>query len=162
MQSLSAAAIRTKGSTASRISTGTVSSTFCAKLGLEHLGSREPILFTNLGHPVRYFPENAFAAVFGILVTFYFWWKNTQGIHESSTKPVQIMIVTTIGGVAFSLVFFALFTYSAAGGEAASRESHESGSVPGLCQRTACDANPLGPPRQHSGRRPRPLAVMLR
>jgi amino acid transporter len=49
-----------------------------------------------LGHPVRYFPENAFAAVFGILVTFYFWWKNTQGIHESSTKAVQIMIVTTV------------------------------------------------------------------
>ena len=49
-----------------------------------------------LGHPLRYFPDNAFAAVFGILVTLYFWWKNTEGIHESSTKAVQIMIVTTV------------------------------------------------------------------
>lgn len=47
MQSLSAAVIRTSGSSASRISTGTASSTFCAKLGLEHLGSRVPMLFTS-------------------------------------------------------------------------------------------------------------------
>jgi amino acid transporter len=49
-----------------------------------------------IGHPLRYFPDNAFAAIFGILVTLYFWWKNTQGIHESSTKAVQIMMVTTV------------------------------------------------------------------
>ena len=47
MQSLSAAVICTTGSRASRISAGTVSSTFCAKLGLEHLASRVPILFTS-------------------------------------------------------------------------------------------------------------------
>src|SRR5882762_7193878 len=47
MQSLSAAAIRTSGIRASRISTGTASSTFCAKLGLELLGSRVPKLFTS-------------------------------------------------------------------------------------------------------------------
>src|SRR6266571_4911757 len=41
------AAMRTTGISASRSSTGTVSSTFCAKLGLEHLESREPILFTS-------------------------------------------------------------------------------------------------------------------
>src|SRR5438046_7168405 len=46
MQSLSAAAMRTSGNSASRSSTGTVSSTFRANLGLEHLESREPILFT--------------------------------------------------------------------------------------------------------------------
>jgi amino acid transporter len=49
-----------------------------------------------LRHPFHHFPDNAFAAVFGILVTLYFWWKNTQGMHESSTKAVQIMIVTTV------------------------------------------------------------------
>jgi len=49
-----------------------------------------------LGHPLPHFPENAFAAVFGALVAIYFWWKNTQGIHESSQKAVQIMIITTI------------------------------------------------------------------
>src|SRR5512141_1911126 len=36
-----------------------------------------------LHHPVHV-PANAFAAVFGVLVTVYFWWKNVQGIHESS------------------------------------------------------------------------------
>ncbi len=49
-----------------------------------------------LGHPLAHFPENGFAAVFGSLVAIYFWWKNTQGIHESSQKAVQIMIVTTV------------------------------------------------------------------
>jgi amino acid transporter len=49
-----------------------------------------------LGHPFRHFPENAFSAIFGILVTMYFWWKNTQGIHESSQKAVQIMAITTV------------------------------------------------------------------
>src|SRR5712691_9846928 len=49
-----------------------------------------------IGHPLRHFPDNAFAAVFGILVTIYFWWKNTQGIHESSEKALQIMKVTTV------------------------------------------------------------------
>ena len=49
-----------------------------------------------LGHPLRRFPDDAFAALFGILVTIYFWWKNTEGIHESSGKALQIMIVTTV------------------------------------------------------------------
>lgn len=49
-----------------------------------------------MGHPFRHFPENAFSAVFGVFVTLYFWWKNTQGIHESSQKAVQIMAITTV------------------------------------------------------------------
>src|SRR5450432_901866 len=49
-----------------------------------------------LHRPFRNFHDDAFAAVFGILVTIYFWHKNTQGMHESSTKAVQIMIVTTV------------------------------------------------------------------
>ena len=48
------------------------------------------------GHPIAHFPENAFAAAFGAVVAIYFWWKNTQGIHESSQKAVQIMIITTV------------------------------------------------------------------
>jgi amino acid transporter len=48
------------------------------------------------GHPLRHFPGDAFAAIFGILVTMYFWWKNTQGIHESSQKAMQIMEITTV------------------------------------------------------------------
>ena len=49
-----------------------------------------------LHRPFHNFHDDAFAAIFGILVTIYFWWKNTQGIHESSTKAVQIMMVTTV------------------------------------------------------------------
>jgi amino acid transporter len=48
------------------------------------------------GHPLRHFPDNGFASLFGILVTIYFWWKNTQGMHESSGKALQIMQVTTV------------------------------------------------------------------
>jgi hypothetical protein len=39
---------------------------------------------------------NYFAAVFGCIVTIYFWWKNTQGIHESSEKALWIMKITTV------------------------------------------------------------------
>jgi len=49
-----------------------------------------------LRHPFHKFPDNAFAAIFGIVVTLYFWRKNTQGMHESSTKAVQIMEITTV------------------------------------------------------------------
>jgi amino acid transporter len=49
-----------------------------------------------LHHPLRYFPDNAFAAAFGVAVALYFWLKNTQGIHESSGKALQIMQVTTV------------------------------------------------------------------
>jgi hypothetical protein len=47
-------------------------------------------------HPLRHFPDNAFAAAFGILVAVYFWQKNIQGIHESSEKALQIMAITTV------------------------------------------------------------------
>jgi amino acid transporter len=53
-------------------------------------------LFRYARHPLAHFPDNAFSAIFGILVTIYFWWKNTQGIHESSQRALQIMIVTTV------------------------------------------------------------------
>ncbi len=31
-----------------------------------------------LHHPIRYFPDNVFAAAFGVAVAMYFWLKNTQ------------------------------------------------------------------------------------
>ena len=46
-------------------------------------------------HPMV-FSQDHFAAVFAILVVIYFWWKNIQGIHESSEKALQIMIITTV------------------------------------------------------------------
>jgi amino acid transporter len=48
------------------------------------------------GHPFRTFPENSFAAGLAVVIVIYFWWKNTQGIHESSGKALQIMIITTV------------------------------------------------------------------
>jgi amino acid transporter len=39
---------------------------------------------------------NTFAAVFGLVVTVYFWWLNVKGMHESSTKALRIMQITTV------------------------------------------------------------------
>ncbi len=39
---------------------------------------------------------NEFAAVFGVVVTLYFWWANIKGIHESSGKALRIVQITTI------------------------------------------------------------------
>jgi nucleotide-binding universal stress UspA family protein len=50
---------------------------------------------TYLHHPFTV-NENHFSAVFAIFVVLYFWWKNIQGIHESSEKALQIMIITTV------------------------------------------------------------------
>jgi amino acid transporter len=46
-------------------------------------------------HPLT-FSEDHFSAGFAVLIVLYFWWKNIQGIHESSEKALQIMIVTTV------------------------------------------------------------------
>src|ERR1700692_2443035 len=42
------------------------------------------------------FSDNYFAAGFALIIVVYFWWKNTQGIHESSQKALQIMAITTV------------------------------------------------------------------
>ncbi len=52
-------------------------------------------LSAHVGHPLQ-LPMNAFAAAFAILVIGYFWWKNIQGIHESSNKALWIMGITTV------------------------------------------------------------------
>jgi amino acid transporter len=46
-------------------------------------------------HPLT-FSEDHFSAGFAILIVVYFWWKNIQGMHESSEKALQIMIITTV------------------------------------------------------------------
>ncbi len=47
-------------------------------------------------HRSLQFSDNYFAAGLAVFIVIYFWWKNTQGIHESSEKAVQIMIITTV------------------------------------------------------------------
>jgi amino acid transporter len=44
-----------------------------------------------------------FAVFFGVVVTLYFWWYNIKGLHESSTKALRIMQVTTVMVVTFLL-----------------------------------------------------------
>jgi len=39
---------------------------------------------------------NYFAAFFGVAVTIYYWWCNVQGIHESSTKALRVLQITTV------------------------------------------------------------------
>src|SRR5262245_15369452 len=46
-------------------------------------------------------PPDAFAASFGLVAVVYFWWSNIKGIHESSTKALRIMQITTVMVVAF-------------------------------------------------------------
>jgi amino acid transporter/nucleotide-binding universal stress UspA family protein len=55
----------------------------------------------DLSHLGLHAPPNAFAAVFGVVVTIYFWWSNIKGIHESSGKALRIMQITTVMVVAF-------------------------------------------------------------
>ena len=47
-------------------------------------------------HRPLHFSDDHFAAGIAIIIVTYFWWKNTQGIHESSQKALQIMAVTTV------------------------------------------------------------------
>jgi amino acid transporter len=49
----------------------------------------------SLHRPVN-FSDDHFAAGLATIVVIYFWWKNTQGIHESSQRALQIMIITTV------------------------------------------------------------------
>jgi amino acid transporter len=42
------------------------------------------------------FSDDHFAAGLALIIVVYFWWKNTQGIHESSQKALQIMAITTV------------------------------------------------------------------
>ena len=39
---------------------------------------------------------NLLAAGLAVLVTLYFWWRNTKGIHESSNDALRIMYATTV------------------------------------------------------------------
>jgi amino acid transporter len=52
---------------------------------------------TYFGHPWSPAPEavNLLAAGIAALITIYFWWRNTRGIHESSDDALKIMYVTT-------------------------------------------------------------------
>jgi amino acid transporter len=48
------------------------------------------------GWTTRSLPTGETAAFIAVLITVYFWWRNTQGIHESSDDALRIMKVTTV------------------------------------------------------------------
>ena len=56
---------------------------------------------TYTGHP--WHPEketvNLIAAGIAMMITLYFWWRNTKGLHESSSDAIRIMYVVTIMAV---------------------------------------------------------------
>jgi amino acid transporter/nucleotide-binding universal stress UspA family protein len=60
------------------------------------------------GHPIAHFAEDTFAAAFAVIVVLYFWRKNLQGIHESSEKAVQIMVITSV--MVVILILWCLYT----------------------------------------------------
>src|SRR5712691_7058140 len=51
-----------------------------------------------VGHPCTpaISTVNYLAAGIAMLITIYFWWRNTRGIHESSDDALRIMKVTTV------------------------------------------------------------------
>ncbi len=53
---------------------------------------------TYFGHSWSPQPDvvNLWAAAIAAAITVYFWWRNTQGIHESSDDALKIMYVTTV------------------------------------------------------------------
>src|SRR6476620_4364552 len=72
--------------------TGPLSSVVAGQYLVGFLHDVAPSLHISL----RHLPDNAFAAAFGAAVAMFFWWKNIQGIHESSSTAVRIMAVTTV------------------------------------------------------------------
>ncbi|HVW84899.1 MAG TPA: APC family permease, partial [Bryobacteraceae bacterium] len=52
-------------------------------------------------HLKMHLAPNWFSAGFAVLVTIYFWWENTKGMHESSGKALRIMQITTVMVVIF-------------------------------------------------------------
>jgi Amino acid permease len=41
-------------------------------------------------------PDGIIASAIAILITVYFWWRNTKGLHESSDDALRIMQITTV------------------------------------------------------------------
>lgn len=60
----------------------------------QYLGHLFNQLSAHIGSGARVEPHS-FAAVFGVLVTIYFWRQNIKGIHESSGKALRIIQITT-------------------------------------------------------------------
>ncbi|MGP8250642.1 MAG: APC family permease [Terracidiphilus sp.] len=54
-----------------------------------------PALMDAQGHAFQ-FNMNYTSALFGALVTIYYWWQNIKGIEQSSDKALRVMQITTV------------------------------------------------------------------
>src|SRR5436190_21921272 len=72
---------------------------------------------TYFGHPWQPSQDtgNHLAAGLAILVTFYFWWRNIKGIHESSEDALRIMKIATV--MIVIMILWALVTLEQRGGQ---------------------------------------------
>jgi len=59
-------------------------------------------------------PYDGTAMTLAMLITIYFWWRNTRGLHESSDDALKIMQVTTV--MVVLLVAWCLLTLAVRGG----------------------------------------------
>jgi amino acid transporter len=78
------------------ILTGPISSVSAGQY-LGHLLNEIAALF----HSQMHIDPPIFAMFFALAVTAYFWWSNIKGIHESSSKALRIMQLTTVMVVLF-------------------------------------------------------------
>jgi amino acid transporter len=68
--------------------------------------------------------DDAFAAIFAMAVTLYFWWQNIKGIPESSEKALRIMQLTTV--MVAVLIGWCGYTLAVRGGHLPPLPSHRS------------------------------------
>ncbi|PYR37590.1 MAG: APC family permease [Acidobacteria bacterium] len=66
------------------------------------------------GHLSFHLPEELVASVIAILITLYFWRRNTRGLHESSDDALRIMKITTV--MVVILIVWCLLTILEQGG----------------------------------------------
>ena len=66
------------------------------------------------GHLSFRLPEELVASVIAILITLYFWRRNTRGLHESSDDALRIMKITTV--MVVILIVWCLLTILEQGG----------------------------------------------
>jgi len=59
-------------------------------------------------------PDGVIATVIAVLITVYFWWRNTKGLHESSDDALKIMKITTV--MVVILILWCLLTLLQRGG----------------------------------------------
>ena len=60
-------------------------------------------------------PDGLIATLIAIVITVYFWWRNTKGLHESSDDALRIMQITTV--MVVILIVWCVLTLLQRGGE---------------------------------------------